>query len=101
MKNLTTFDWLKVVGYIIGFGGMLTPQIVATILGPYGVDNSGVTHVIAIIGSVVTVATLISNIFKNPSTPTGSYNVLSTSPTPTADSLTTTATPTPVPPKGP
>ena len=65
--KLTQFDVLRICGYVIGFGSIITSNVVEA----FGVSPSAATHIVTIIGFVVSAATLISNVIRNPSPPPG------------------------------
>lgn len=53
---------LRICGYVVGFGSLLTSQVITAIIGPYGASQNATTHAFAIVGSVVTLATLIKGV---------------------------------------
>lgn len=66
---------LRICGYAIGLGSLLTSQVITAIIGPYGASQNATTHVFAIIGSVVTLATLIKGVLDT-ATPQGYSSVI-------------------------
>lgn len=66
---------LRICGYVIGFGSLLTGQVISTIIAPYGASQNTTTHVLAIIGSAVTLATLVKGVIDT-ATPKGYENVI-------------------------
>ncbi len=98
---MTKFDIGKIIAYIIGFGAAFTPDVVSRVLLPFGASQEQATRVVAIVGAIVIVATLISNTLRNPSPPSGMASVVApkdTAPLQTADLMTMpTELPTPDP----
>jgi hypothetical protein len=72
---MSTTAIIRICGYVIGFGSLLTGQIVSAIISPYGASQNTVTHVLAIVGSVVTLATLIKGVIDT-MTPQGYSSVI-------------------------
>lgn len=73
-------DIIRLCGYIIGFGSLLSGQVVSAIISPYGASQNTTTHILAIVGSVVTLATLVKSVLDRPSTPAGYSSVITPDP---------------------
>ena len=66
---------LRICGYVIGFGSLLSAQVVSAIIAPYGASQNTTTHILAIVGSVVTLATLVKGVVDT-ATPAGYTQVI-------------------------
>lgn len=99
LARLTAFDWLRIVGYIITALTFVGGQAVLTTWGMSAADATLWSQRIA---TIVGFLTLVSNVLKNPSPPSGTMPVLTTQPAnPTPDTLTTSVAQTAPPTKGP
>ena len=84
---------LRICGYVIGMGGLLSAQVVSAIISPYGASQNAVTHTLAIVGSIVTLATLIKGVIDT-ATPQGYSQVITPNPTTPIPNPASLATPT-------
>lgn len=75
---MSTAAIIRICGYVIGVGSMLTGQIISALISPYGASQNTVTHVLAIVGSFVTLATLIKGVIDT-MIPQGYSNVITPS----------------------
>lgn len=65
--KLTAADWTRVYLLVVGLGGIVTGPALAAL----GLPQNTATHIAAIFGYVVVIATLVYKIFATPSPPAG------------------------------
>jgi hypothetical protein len=91
LSRVTKFDWIKLIGYTGGVLGALTYITLSPILAPFGFSNAKIATIAAVCGGLSTLLANIANVLRNPSSPTGTQPVLTTTTRPTFDSLTTSS----------
>lgn len=84
-------DVLRIVGYVVGIGGLLTEHTLALLLQPWGIPDPAIGKIAGEVGSVVLGATLVYSVAARPSPPPGYSAVIAPDPTTTVDNPAATA----------